>query len=72
MQVENRGASCETCAYNGISRPGDIHPSCWLCHQKEGHPGWEPAPGVRVKETRWLCYRPGVYAPVPVVVREVI
>ena len=72
MQIENRGASCETCIHQGKSQPGNIHPACRLCATREGFPGWEPGPGVRVKETRWICYRAGAYAPVPVVVREVI
>lgn len=70
MQVENRGASCETCAHNGKSKP--VPTACWLCYRLEGYPGWEPAPGVKVKETRYQVWRAGTFAPVPVLVREVI
>jgi hypothetical protein len=72
MQVENRGADCSNCAHNGKSKLGNIHPACRLCYSREGHPGWEPAPGVRVRESRWLSYRAGSYIPVPVLVREVV
>jgi hypothetical protein len=71
VQIENRGASCTNCAHYGKTKPGEIYPACRLCSRREGLPGWEPGPGVQVKETRCLLYRAGSYIPVPVLVREV-
>lgn len=43
--MRNEGARCETCRFNGnINKK-----ACRKCINREGHPGWEPAEGVKVE-----------------------
>jgi len=46
----NRGATCETCAFqNGSNRR-----ACRKCITQNDRPGYEPAPGVKVRITENL------------------
>lgn len=45
MRIENEGATCDTCAHKG----GKSMKQCRKCYNRDGRPGWDPAPGVQTK-----------------------
>jgi hypothetical protein len=73
MQIRNEKASCYTCKYNTISleRHNEAKKACKKCATKNGYPGWEPAPGVKVQETKgWIITGEG--RPVETIFRKVV
>jgi len=47
MKIYNENVSCDTCKHYVSPRKT----SCRKCLNRNGYPGWEPAPGIKVHET---------------------
>ena len=43
--MQNFGANCKNCRFEG----GHNSKQCRKCATKDGRPGWEPAPGIKVR-----------------------
>jgi len=52
VRIRNENVSCDTCKH----KPAPKKKYCGKCINQDGHPGWEPAPGVKVRETRGYTF----------------
>jgi len=72
VKIINENVSCYTCKYTKdvMSHPKERHKACRKCVTQNGYKGWEPAPGVKVQETKGWTFT-GTGKPVETLFRKV-
>ena len=78
MQIRNENVTCYNCRYSEgryseertREEKKEWLKACKKCATKNGYPGWKPAPGVKVQETKgWIITGEG--RPVETIFRKV-
>ncbi len=73
MKIINEEVSCNTCKYFSVTScsPTEKRKACKKCVTRNGYSGWEPAPGVKVQESKGWTFT-GTGKPVETIFRKVV